>query len=82
MYLVDHPVAIQTPPNFYDTVSITICQRWEKSGKTKDNYLKPKKSKQLTVLMRFSGLSIQCFISFLNLNNPTTAKINFDVTEI
>jgi hypothetical protein len=30
MCLVDHPVAIQTPPNFNDTVSITICQQFEK----------------------------------------------------
>jgi hypothetical protein len=37
MYSVDDPAAIQTPPNFYDTVSITICQQLEKNGITKDN---------------------------------------------
>jgi hypothetical protein len=57
--MVDHPAAIKTPLNFYDTVSITICQQFEKKWKNKrEQYLKPEKSPQLTVLMRFSGLSI------------------------
>jgi hypothetical protein len=60
MYLVDHPAAIKTPPNCYDTVSITICQQFEKKKwrNKREQYLKPEKSPQLTVLMRFSGLSI------------------------
>jgi hypothetical protein len=57
MYLLDHPTAIQTPPNFFDRVSITIWQQFEKMEK-KEQYFKARKSERLTVLVRFSGLSI------------------------
>jgi hypothetical protein len=53
MYLVDHPAAIQTLPNFYDSVN-NSKKKWKNK-----QYSKPEKSKQLTVLMSFSGLSIK-----------------------
>jgi hypothetical protein len=56
MYLVDHPAAIQTPPNFYDNYNLSITR---KNWKIKrEQYLEPEKNKQLAVPMRFSGLSI------------------------
>jgi hypothetical protein len=51
MCLVDHPAAVQTPPSFYDTVSITICQQFEKNGKTKE----------ITVLEAREKQAIDCF---------------------
>jgi hypothetical protein len=35
MYLVDHPAAKQTPPNFYETVSVTNCQQFKKKWKNR-----------------------------------------------
>jgi hypothetical protein len=32
MYLVDNLAAIQTLPNLYDIVSITICQQFKKKN--------------------------------------------------
>jgi hypothetical protein len=51
MYLVDHPAAIQTPPNFYDNVNYnwsTIRKKWKNKS---EQYSKPEKSKQLTILI-------------------------------
>jgi hypothetical protein len=54
LYLVDHPAA--TPPNFYGSVNYNLStKKWKNK---REQYLKPEKSKQLTILMRFSGLSI------------------------
>jgi hypothetical protein len=58
MYSVDDPAAIQTPPNFYDSVNYNLSTIRKKWKNKKEQYLKPEKSKQFTVLMRFSGLSI------------------------
>jgi hypothetical protein len=57
MHLVDYLAAIQTPPNFYDSVNYNLSTIRKKKHK-REQYLKPNKSKQLTVLMRFSSLSI------------------------
>jgi hypothetical protein len=40
MYFVYHPAALQIPLNFYDTVSIAICQQFEKNGKQRRTVLK------------------------------------------
>jgi hypothetical protein len=83
MYLVDHPAAIKTPLNFYDIVSITICQQFEtKMEKQKRTVLKARKKPAVDCSNEiFWSFYLMC-ISFLNLNNATTAKINFDPTEI
>jgi hypothetical protein len=47
MYLVDHPAAIQTLPNLYDIVSITICQQSKKIEKQMRTVLKARE-KQAT----------------------------------
>jgi hypothetical protein len=47
MCLVDHPAAVQTPPNFYDTVSITICQLFEKMEKQKITVLKAREKQAI-----------------------------------
>jgi hypothetical protein len=47
MYLVANPAAIQTPPNFYDTVSITICQQLEKMEKQKITVLKAREKQAI-----------------------------------
>jgi hypothetical protein len=46
MYLLDHPTAIQTPPNFFDRVSITIWQQFEKMEK-KEQYFKARKKRAI-----------------------------------
>jgi hypothetical protein len=45
--LVANPAAIQTPPNFYDTVSITICQQLEKMEKQKITVLKAREKQAI-----------------------------------
>jgi hypothetical protein len=80
MYLVDHPAAIKTPPNFYDTVSITICQQFEKKMEKQKRTARKKQAIDCSNEI-FGSFYLMC-ISFLNLNNAATAKINFDPTEI
>jgi hypothetical protein len=47
MYLVDHATAIQTPPNFHDTVSITNCQQFEKMEKQKRTVRKARETQAI-----------------------------------
>jgi hypothetical protein len=46
------------PRQIFMTVSITIVNNSKKWKNKREQYLKPEKSKQLTVLMRFSCISI------------------------
>jgi hypothetical protein len=59
---------------------LQIVNNSRKMEKYKRTVVKARKKE--AILMRFSGFSIQWCMSFLDLNNPTTAKINFELTEI
>jgi hypothetical protein len=50
MYLVDHPAAIQTPPNVYDSVNYNLSTIRKKWKNKREQYLKLNK---LHVLSRY-----------------------------
>jgi hypothetical protein len=62
MYLVDHPAAIQTPPNFYDYYNLSVTRKNSKNKR--EQYLEPEKSKLFLFYLMF-----HVFFKFKQPNN-------------